>query len=145
MFDFSYDFLKYLSLFCVSQDLHSIRVLLSGRPKDNEPMQPPARNKQVQALLDQRMLETRFYRGDPADHISLNMSNEQVRSFAYVVGCCRLFMIAALQFLDNDDDLFVERVVPHDDLHMCVKYGTVPIYDTMKHDKNKAAIARGML
>jgi len=38
-------------------------------------------------------------------------------------------------FLENEDNLFVQTRVPHDDLHELVKYGDHPIYQGLKDDQ----------
>jgi hypothetical protein len=34
--------------------------------------------------------------------------------------------------------------VPHDDIHLAVKYGKQPIYETMKRDLTKATVDRDL-
>jgi hypothetical protein len=114
-------------------DLHTLRALLpSASPSVNlgiradktKPLTPPARSAELEGLLTTRTLETEAFRGTPGAHINLNVSNED--------------------FLGRDDDLFVTRHVPHDDVHHLVKYGETPIYDQMKTDKSKAMISRSL-
>jgi hypothetical protein len=97
-------------------DLHSLRVILgyNNQPM-TRPLCGPTRDKQTKLMLKTRIKETEILRGIPGAHINLNKTNEE--------------------FLDREDDLFVERVVPHDTLHELVKYGDHPIYEGLKHDK----------
>ena len=73
------------------------------------------RDGPTELMLKTRIKETEMIRGIPAAHINLKKTNEE--------------------FLDRDDDLFVQRRVPHDELHECVKYGDSPIYEGLKKDK----------
>jgi hypothetical protein len=97
-------------------DLHTLRVL-SGYTYNKEPTQPLSikRDEPIELMLKTRIKETEIRQGVPGSHISLNMTNEE--------------------FLDREDDLFVRRRVPHDELHERVKYGHRPIYETLKDDK----------
>ncbi|RGB38148.1 hypothetical protein C1646_665643 [Rhizophagus diaphanus] len=47
-------------------------------------------------------------------------------------------------FLENEDNLFVQKRVPHDDLHELVKYGDHPIYQGLKDDQSKAWIKKSL-
>src|SRR5581483_2905105 len=76
-------------------DLHSLRVL-SGYNK--EPTTQPLtlkRDSTIELILKTRIKETEIRQGVPGAHINLNKSNEE--------------------FLDREDDLFVQRRVPHDE------------------------------
>lgn len=99
-------------------DLHTLRALLPStspsvnlgiRADKTKPLTPPARSPELEGLLITRTLETGAFRGTPGAHINLNVSNEDS--------------------LGRDDDLFVTRHVPHDDVHHLVKYGDTPIYN----------------
>ena len=96
-------------------DLHSLRGL-SGY--NQEPITQPLsvqRDTKIELMLKIRIKETEIRQGVPGEHINLNKTNEE--------------------FLDREDDLFVQRRVPHDELHERVKYGDHPIYETLKSDK----------
>jgi hypothetical protein len=88
----------------------------------DKPLTAPERTPKLKHLLLIRSLETEAFRGTPGAHINLNVSNED--------------------FLGRDDDLFVDRHIPHDDVHNLVKYGETPIYDQLKTDSSKAMISR---
>ncbi|CAB4416275.1 unnamed protein product [Rhizophagus irregularis] len=47
-------------------------------------------------------------------------------------------------FLENEDNLFVQTRVPHDDLHELVKYGDHPIYQGLKDDQSRAWIKKSL-
>ena len=66
-------------------------------------------------MLKTHIKETELIQGIPGSHINLKMTNEE--------------------FLDCDDNLFVKKRVPHDELHEHVKFGNRPIYETLKEDK----------
>jgi hypothetical protein len=40
-------------------------------------------------------------------------------------------------FLENEEDLMVERRIPHDNIHELIKYGEHPIYQGLKDDQVK--------
>ncbi|KAI8636001.1 hypothetical protein BD408DRAFT_448770 [Parasitella parasitica] len=115
-------------------DLHGLRVLLASssngstsvnfgiRAEKSKPLTPPARSAELEDFLKTRTLEVEAFRGTPGAHISLDVSNED--------------------FLGRDDDLFVTRHIPHDDVHAIVMYGNEPIYDQLKTDKSKAMVSR---
>ena len=98
-------------------DLHSLRTILNYKSQNpiNEPLLRPPRNNRIKLMLETRIKETEMIQGVPGAHINLNKTNEE--------------------FLDREDDLFVQRRVPHDELHERVKYGDRPIYETLKEDK----------
>jgi hypothetical protein len=93
-------------------DLHLLRIL-SGYTM-NQPLNLQ-RDEKIELMLKTRIKETEMRRGIPGAHINLNKTNEE--------------------FLDREDDLFVQRRIPHDELHERVKYGDRPIYETLKDDK----------
>ncbi|CEP10230.1 hypothetical protein [Parasitella parasitica] len=115
-------------------DLHGLRTLLASgsnhsttvnygiRADKTKPLTPPARTAELEQFLVTRTLEVEAFRGTPGAHINLNVSNED--------------------FLGRDDDLFVTRHIPHDDVHTIVMYGEEPIYDQLKTDKSKAMVSR---
>ncbi|GBC06413.1 hypothetical protein RclHR1_06810002 [Rhizophagus clarus] len=103
-------------------DLHHLRILLDYNKVSNVQPLCPQRDEQIELMLKTRIKETEIIRGIPGDHINLNMSNED--------------------FLDNEDNLFVQRRVHHDDLHELVKYGDYPIYQGLKDDQSKAWIKK---
>ena len=81
----------------------------------DQPLLSPPRDFQINLMIETRIKETEMIKGVPGAHINLNKTNEE--------------------FLDREDDLFVQRRVPHDELHERVKYGDRPIYETLKEDK----------
>jgi hypothetical protein len=95
-------------------DLHTLRGL-SGYNKELTQPLSIQRDELIELMLKTRIKETETRQGVPGAHISLNKTNEE--------------------FLDREDDLFVQRRVPHDELHERVKYGHRPIYETLKDDK----------
>jgi hypothetical protein len=99
------DFLKNIA------DLHFLRILLDY----NKVSYSPQRDEPIELMLKTRIKETEIIRGKPGTHINLNMSNEDL--------------------LDNEDNLFVQRRVPHDNLHELVKYGDHPIHQGLKDDQ----------
>ena len=98
-------------------DLHLLRTILNynNQVPMTQPLCSPPRDDQTKLMLETRVKETEMIQGVPGAHINLNKSNEE--------------------FLDREDDLFVQRRVPHDELHERVKYGDRPIYETLKSDK----------
>ncbi|CAB4387746.1 unnamed protein product [Rhizophagus irregularis] len=106
-------------------DLHSLRIILGySNVPITQPLCSPKRDEQIELILNTRIKETEILRGVPAAHINLNKTNQE--------------------FLDRDNDLFVQRYVPHDKLHEYVKYGDVPIHETLKEDKSKAWIKQSL-
>ncbi|GBC05422.1 hypothetical protein RclHR1_06210007 [Rhizophagus clarus] len=106
-------------------DLHMLRILLNyNKALSTQPLCSPQRDEQIELMLKTRIKETEIIRGQPAAHINLNMSNKD--------------------FLDHDDNLFVQKRVPHDDLHELVKYGDHPIYKGLKDDQSKAWIKKSL-
>ncbi|GBC03328.1 hypothetical protein RclHR1_05070012 [Rhizophagus clarus] len=108
-------------------DLHLLRILLDCNKLNKVSIQPlcsPQRDEPIELMLKTRIIETEIIRGEPGAHINLNMSNED--------------------FLDNEDNLFVQRHIPHDDLHELVKYGDHPIYQSLKEDQSKAWIKKSL-
>ena len=89
---------------------------LLGYTYNKESTQPLSiqRDEPIELMLKTRIKETEIRQGIPGAHISLNMTNEE--------------------FLDREDDLFVQRRLPHDELHKRVKYGHRPIYEILKVD-----------
>jgi hypothetical protein len=97
-------------------DLHLLRVLLNyNKVSKIQPLCSPQRDDSIELMLKTRIKETEIIQGKPGSHINLNMSNED--------------------FLDNEDNLFVQRRVRHDDLHELVKYGDHPIYQSLKNNQ----------
>ncbi|PKK65168.1 hypothetical protein RhiirC2_868938 [Rhizophagus irregularis] len=104
-------------------DLHSLRIILENNQiSPTKPLCCPMRDEKTNLMLKTRIKETEILRGTPSVHINLNNSDEE--------------------FLDREDDFFVDRVVPHDKLHELVKYGDHPIYEGLKNDKSKAMIEK---
>jgi len=95
------------------EDLHLLRSCC--KMSFTQPLCSPQRDKSIELMLKARIKETEIIRGIPASHINLNMTNEE--------------------FLDHDEDLLIQRRIPHDDIHELVKYGDHPIYDGLKFDK----------
>ncbi|EXX74096.1 hypothetical protein RhiirA5_409865 [Rhizophagus irregularis] len=113
------DFYKNIS------DLHWLRILLDyNKVSPIQPLCSPQRDELIELMLKTRIKETEIIRGNPGAHINLNMSNED--------------------FLENEDNLFVQTRVPHDDLHELVKYGDHPIYQGLKDDQSKAWIKKSL-
>ncbi|RIA84225.1 hypothetical protein C1645_832612 [Glomus cerebriforme] len=103
-------------------DLHSLRIILDyNNQLISQPLCSPTYDEQTELMLKTRITETEMIRGIPAAHINLNE-----------------------EFLDRDDDLFVDRIVPHDNIYELVKYGDRPIYEDLKHDKTKAMIEKSL-
>uniref|UniRef100_U9UUK6 Uncharacterized protein n=1 Tax=Rhizophagus irregularis (strain DAOM 181602 / DAOM 197198 / MUCL 43194) TaxID=747089 RepID=U9UUK6_RHIID len=97
-------------------DLHLLRILLGyNKISAIQPLCSPQRDESIELMLKTRIKETEIIRGIPGAHINLNMSNDD--------------------FLENKDDLFVQKRVPHDDLHERVKYGDHPIHQGLKDDQ----------
>src|ERR1043165_4897560 len=96
-------------------DLHSLRVLSGYNQEPVTQQLEIRRDEKIELMLKTRIKETEIRKGIPGAHINLNKTNEE--------------------FLDREDDLFVQRRVPHDELHERVKYGDRPIYETLKTDK----------
>ncbi|GBB87802.1 hypothetical protein RclHR1_01430011 [Rhizophagus clarus] len=100
-------------------DLHFLRILSGyNNVSMNQPLCSPQRDESIELMIKTRIKETEIIRGKPGAHINLNMTNEE--------------------FLDHEDNLFVRKRVPHDDLHELVKYGDYPIYKSLKDDQSKA-------
>src|SRR6266496_3197099 len=96
-------------------DLHSLRVLLGyDKMSMSQPLRNPQRDEPIELMLKTRIKETEIIRGIPGAHINLNMTNEQ--------------------FLDREDNLFVQTRIPHNDIYELVKYGDHPIYESLKND-----------
>jgi hypothetical protein len=97
-------------------DLHVLRRFLM---KDadyivaNRKSIVPDRSSFMKGILIGRLRETEQKYGIPGKDINLNMTNEK--------------------FLDKDN-LFVDRIIPHDDIHERVKLGSVPKYKLMKKE-----------
>ncbi|GBB98241.1 hypothetical protein RclHR1_03180006 [Rhizophagus clarus] len=105
-------------------DLHFLRILLDYNKVSIQSFCSPQRDESVELMLKTRIKETEIIQGIPGSHINLNMSNED--------------------FLDNEDNLFVQRRVPHDDLHELVKYDNHPIYQGLKDNQSKALIKKSL-
>ncbi|CAB4486605.1 unnamed protein product [Rhizophagus irregularis] len=106
-------------------DLHLLRILLGyNKIPTIQPLCSPQRDESIELMLKTRIKETEIIRGIPGAHINLNMSNDD--------------------FLENKDDLFVQKRVPHDDLHERVKYGDHPIHQGLKDDQSKAWIKKSL-
>ncbi|CAB4492760.1 unnamed protein product [Rhizophagus irregularis] len=106
-------------------DLHLLRILLDyNKVSTIQPLCSPQRDEPIELMLKTRIKETEIIQGKPGAHINLNMSNED--------------------FLENEDNLFVQKRVPHDDLHELVKYGDHPIYQGLKDDQSKAWIKKSL-
>ncbi|PKY31312.1 hypothetical protein RhiirB3_448853 [Rhizophagus irregularis] len=106
-------------------DLHLLRILLGyNKISAIQPLCSPQRDESIELMLKTRIKETEIIRGIPGAHINLNMSNDD--------------------FLENKDDLFVQKRVPHDDLHERVKYGDHPIHQGLKDDQSKAWIKKSL-
>ncbi|CAB4441119.1 unnamed protein product [Rhizophagus irregularis] len=104
-------------------DLHLLRDILNYKDMSIT-LCNPQRDELIEFLLKTRIKETENIRGIPGAHINLNMTNEE--------------------FLDNNDNLFVQRRILHDDIHERVKYGDHPIYESLKEDKSKAWIKKSL-
>jgi hypothetical protein len=102
--------------------LSSSQVNIGLYADKNKPLTAPERTPQLEEFILTRTLEAEAFRGTPGAHINLNVSNKD--------------------FLERDDDLFVTRHIPHDDVHALVKYGDTPIYDQLKTDKSKAMVSK---
>ncbi|RIA93431.1 hypothetical protein C1645_843443 [Glomus cerebriforme] len=106
-------------------DLHSLRFILGyNQVPITQRLYSPTRDEPIELILKTRIKETEMMRGVPAAHINLNKTNQE--------------------FLDREDDLFVQRFVSHDKLHEYVKYGDCPIHETLKKDKSKAWIKQSL-
>ncbi|PKY63504.1 hypothetical protein RhiirA4_492684, partial [Rhizophagus irregularis] len=55
-----------------------------------------------------------------------------------------LFMTNNEEFFDHNNELSVQRRIPHNDIHELVKYGEHPIYESLKIDKSKTLIEKSL-
>jgi hypothetical protein len=99
------------------EDLHLIRSKLNKNFWSSH-------HPELKRLYELRFQETCERHGIPANHINLNMSNED--------------------FLDRPEILWVKRYVKHDRIHDLVAYYDAPIYTRCKKDQSKAMMDKEM-
>lgn len=91
-------------------DLHILRDSLGyNKMLITQPLCIPQRDEPIEHMLKTRIMETEIIQR------ALNMTNEE--------------------FFEHDNKLFVQRRIPHDEIHELVKYGDHPIYESLKIDK----------
>ncbi|PKC61000.1 hypothetical protein RhiirA1_467193 [Rhizophagus irregularis] len=98
-------------------DLHLLRdyVALTQTKKKNiaEDLYSPQRDELIELILETRIKETEIIYSKPGAYsINLNMSNDD--------------------FLEYEDNLFVQKCISHEDLYELVKYGDHPIYQGLR-------------
>jgi hypothetical protein len=95
-------------------DLHQLKEFLLTNPAGiGKPLAT------YDDIMVQRYGEAEQRNGIPADHIHMNVTNEE--------------------FLDREGILTVRKIIPHDDIHELVKFGDKPMYMRIKKDLSKAA------
>ncbi|CAB4426208.1 unnamed protein product [Rhizophagus irregularis] len=99
-------------------DLHLLRDYNKDKVSIIQPLCSPQRDELIELILETRIKETEIIQGKPGVHINLNMSNDD--------------------FLENEDNLFVQKCIPREDLHELVKYGDHPIYQGLRDGQSKA-------
>ncbi|CAB4395821.1 unnamed protein product [Rhizophagus irregularis] len=108
-------------------DLHLLRILLDYN-KDKvsiiQPLCSPQRDELIELILETRINETEIIQGKPDAYINLNMSNND--------------------FLEYEDNLFVQKCISHKDLYELVKYGDYPIYQGLRDGQSKALIKKSL-
>ncbi|CAG8628368.1 uncharacterized protein OCT59_019114 [Rhizophagus irregularis] len=103
-------------------DLHLLRDYNKDKVSIIQPLCSPQRDELIELILETRIKETEIIQGKPGEHINLNMSNDD--------------------FLENEDNLFVQKCIPREDLHELVKYGDHPIYQGLRDGQSKALIKK---
>ncbi|GBC39533.2 hypothetical protein GLOIN_2v1798537 [Rhizophagus irregularis DAOM 181602=DAOM 197198] len=108
-------------------DLHLLRILLDYN-KDKvsiiQPLYSPQRDELIELILETRIKETEIIQGKSDAYINLNMSNND--------------------FLEYEDNLFVQQCISHEDLYELVKYGDHPIYQGLRDGQSKALIKKSL-
>ncbi|CAB4489861.1 unnamed protein product [Rhizophagus irregularis] len=108
-------------------DLHLLRILLDYN-KDKvsiiQPLCSPQRDELIELILETRIKETEIIQGKSDAYINLNMSNND--------------------FLEYEDNLFVQQCISHGDLYELVKYGDHPIYQGLRDGQSKALIKKSL-
>ncbi|CAB4415830.1 unnamed protein product [Rhizophagus irregularis] len=84
----------------------------------------PQRDELIELILETRIKETEIIQGKPDAYINLNMSNND--------------------FLEYEDNLFVQKCISHEDLYELVKYGDHPIYQGLRDGQSKALIKKSL-
>ncbi|CAB4376543.1 unnamed protein product [Rhizophagus irregularis] len=105
-------------------DLHLLRDYNKDKVSIIQPLCSPQRDELIELILETRIKETEIIQGKPGVHINLNMSNDD--------------------FLENEDNLFVQKCIPREDLHELVKYGDHPIYQGLRDGQSKALIKKSL-
>uniref|UniRef100_U9UP99 Uncharacterized protein n=1 Tax=Rhizophagus irregularis (strain DAOM 181602 / DAOM 197198 / MUCL 43194) TaxID=747089 RepID=U9UP99_RHIID len=110
-------------------DLHLLRdyVALTQTKKKNiaEDLYSPQRDELIELILETRIKETEIIYSKPGAYsINLNMSNDD--------------------FLEYEDNLFVQKCISHEDLYELVKYGDHPIYQGLRDGQSKELIKKSL-
>ncbi|CAB4395815.1 unnamed protein product [Rhizophagus irregularis] len=110
-------------------DLHLLRdyVALTQTKKKNiaEDLYSPQRDELIELILETRINETEIIYSKPGAYsINLNMSNDD--------------------FLEYEDNLFVQKCISHEDLYELVKYGDHPIYQGLRDGQSKELIKKSL-
>ncbi|CAB4389466.1 unnamed protein product [Rhizophagus irregularis] len=101
-------------------DLHTLRVSLGYNITQS--FCSPQRDEPIEFMLKTRIMETEIIQKAEVD----------------------LFMTNNEEFFDHNNELSVQRRIPHNDIHELVKYGEHPIYESLKIDKSKALIEKSL-
>ncbi|RGB32963.1 hypothetical protein C1646_762279 [Rhizophagus diaphanus] len=96
-------------------DLHLLRDYNKDKVSIIQPLCSPQRDELIELILETRK---------PGAHINLNISNDD--------------------FLENEDNLFVQKCISREDLYELVKYGDHPIYQGLRDDKSKTLIKKSL-
>ncbi|CAB4446961.1 unnamed protein product [Rhizophagus irregularis] len=99
-------------------DLHTLRVSLGYNITQS--FCSPQRDEPIEFMLKTRIMETEMAEVD----LFMTSNNEE--------------------FFDHNNELSVQRRIPHDDIHELVKYGEHPIYESLKIDKSKTLIEKSL-
>ncbi|PKY52624.1 hypothetical protein RhiirA4_470375 [Rhizophagus irregularis] len=110
-------------------DLHLLRdyVALTQTKKKNiaEDLYSPQRDELIELILETCIKETEIIYSKPGAYsINLNMSNDD--------------------FLEYEDNLFVQKCISHEDLYELVKYGDHPIYQGLRDGQSKVLIKKSL-
>lgn len=113
---YPYNFLKHMS------DLNMLRSELGRKQKYNY---APLRCDKLNELIILRRLEHYLRLGVPGSNINLNKMSDD--------------------FLENETQLYVDKYIKHDDLHLRVTIdGKAPAYDDLRIDKSKAMMSKDL-
>lgn len=106
------------------RDLHDLREFMNGTGTNGDVSVDHWRGmiQSFQTVAQLRLGETEQRNGIAGSHINLNQSNED--------------------FLDKEGILTLRKLIAHDDIHVRVMFGDVPLYTRIKHDQSKAMCDR---